>query len=425
MIKLKTLRSLTLQNLKNKKILVRVDFNVPIKEENKQKIIQDDRRIRNCFATINFLIKNQAKIILMSHLGRPKGEKNSHFSLKPIYEYFKQNTIMSVDFANDCVGQEVEQKINLLKVGQILILENLRFHPEEKKNDIQFAKKLASTVNIFVNEAFSASHRSHASIVGVSKFLPTFAGLALEKEVKTLEFLINKPKKPLIIIVGGAKISDKVDSIKNLAKIADAVLIGGGIANNFLKADGLEIHKSYLEDNPVSLNQVKDYIKVARKIIEKNKTEKILKDGYIPLPKILYPIDVVAAKDLKSSKTQIINLSHDMKDTANDLNLMYLDIGPKTIRLYQELIMQAATIFWNGPMGVFENPLFSKGTKEIARTIAKSGAMTVIGGGDTISAINKYNLEERFDYISTAGGAALEFLSGKILPGIKICIINQ
>lgn len=422
MKKINSILNLKNKDLKNKKVIVRVDFNVPLKKIGDKNLIQDDRRIKNAFLTINYLIKNQAKIILIAHLGRPKGKKNKDCSLRTIFQYFKENTLFPIEFGEDFTNKTTQEKIKNLKSGQIILLENIRFYQEEKKNDKNFAKNLANLADIYVNEAFSASHREHASVVGISQFLPTFAGVSFQKEVETLQSLMKNPKKPLILIVGGAKISDKVGSIKNLTKIADAVLIGGGIANNFIKADGLETHKSYLEDNPVGKDQNKNYIKVAHQIIEKNKTEKILKDGYIPLPKIIYPIDVIAAPGLDSKTSEIIDLSHDMKDTPDDKDLMYLDIGPKTTKLYQELIMQASTIFWNGPMGVFENKLFASGTKEIARTVAKSGAITIIGGGDTISAIDKYNLEERFDYISTAGGAALEFLAGKKLPGVEICL---
>ncbi len=257
-------------------------------------------------------------------------------------------------------------------------------------------------------------------MTGVPKYLPAFAGFHVKQEVEHLTDLMENPKHPFVMIIGGAKISDKVEAVKNLDQVADIVLVGGGVANNFIKAEGLETHKSYLEDKPADkTKEGTDYVKVAGDLLEENKTEKVLKDGYIPLPKLLYPNDVIAAENKDSQNTQVIDLTHDMKDTPDDKELMYLDIGPRTTKLFKELILQAETIFWNGPMGVFEKDQFSRGTKEIARTIAKSPARTVVGGGDTIAAIKKFSQEERFDYVSSAGGASLAFLAGKKLAGLE------
>jgi len=423
-------------DVNNKVVIVRVDYNVPLQEKNGKITVVDDRRVRNSLDTVNFLLENQAKVILISHLGRPEGislsenidndsknkfsDKNKKLSLEPVAKHMKKEFTLNVEFVADCVGSSVKEAVNNLQPGQALLLENLRFYKEEKENDKNFAKELANLAQLYINEAFSNSHRSHASMVGIPNYLPTFAGFALEKEIKNLKKLITNPKKPFVMVIGGAKISDKVEAVTNLNKIADVVLVGGGVANNFLKAEGIEVHKSFLQDTPADLKkQDIDYIQVADDLIEDNRTEKILKDGYIPLPKLIYPIDVIAAKNLESTKTQTIELVRNVKDTDDDKDLMYLDIGPKTIRLFQEIILQAGTVFWNGPMGVFEKPQFEEGTKEIARAIAKTGATTILGGGDTLGAIDKFGLEERFDYVSAAGGAALDFLAGKELPGLE------
>lgn len=413
-----------------KTVLVRVDYNVPLKEGGGFWQIADDQRIKASIKTIEFLVENKAKIILMSHLGRPKSTKDKKFSLKPVADYLKYQLKLDIKFAPDCIGQVAQTAAQALKPSQILLLENLRFHAEEKQNDKNFASQLASLAQVYINEAFSNSHRAHASMVGVPALLPHFAGFALKNEVENLKNLMISPKRPFVVVIGGAKISDKVEAVKNLSRLADIILVGGGVANNFLKADGIEVHKSFLQDVSSDLNKKNiDYVKVADKLMTKNRTEKILKDGYIPLPKILYPTDVIAAKPAVMAnknpnvpaveETQLIDLYKDYKDTPDDEDLMYLDIGPKTIRLYQEVIMQAGTIFWNGPMGVFEKNVFSRGTSEIARTIAKSGAMTVLGGGDTIAAIKKFGLNDRYDYVSAAGGASLDLLAGKKLPGLE------
>jgi 3-phosphoglycerate kinase len=370
----------------------------------------------------------------MSHLGRPGGEIKPELSLKPTAEHLDQLLEAKVKFINQTVGEKVKTAANEIKPGQILVLENLRFHAGEKKNSSEFAQQLADLADVYINEAFSACHRAHASISGVPKIMQeregatklsglTFAGLHLQSEIENLQRLMEDPGHPFVMVIGGAKISDKVEAVKNLNKIADLVLVGGGVANNFLKAGGIETHKSYLEDKPVDNKKENvDYVKVAKDLIEETKTEKVLKDGYIPLPKILFPIDVVAApsKDTKDNdQIELINLSQGMKDTLDDKDLMYLDIGPRTIKLYQDLILQAETIFWNGPMGVFEQEPFQAGTREIARAIAKAGAETVIGGGDTIGAVKEFGFKNRFDYVSSAGGAALDFLAGKTLPGLE------
>lgn len=415
------------EKIAHKTVLVRVDYNVPLEKDGttgKFKVA-DDNRIQTSLKTINFLLESNCKVVLISHLGRPGGQAKPKLSLKPTAEHLNDLLETQVKFCKNTVGSKAKTVIDQLEPGQILVLENLRFNLGEKKNDSKFAQQLADLSDVYINEAFSACHRAHASISGVPTIMkqasqPVLAGFHLQSEIDNLQKLMDNPDHPFVMVIGGAKISDKVEAVKNLNKVADLVLVGGGVANNFLKAGGIETHKSYLEDKPAdSKKENVDYVQVAEDLIEETKTEKILKDGYIPLPKILFPIDVVAAENKDSSNVELINLSSGMKDTPDDKDLMYLDIGPRTIKLYQDLILQAETIFWNGPMGVFEKKQFQTGTQEIARTIAKTGAKTILGGGDTIGAVKQFGFDDRFDYMSSAGGAALDFLAGKTLPGLE------
>ena len=431
-LKLMKLKLPKISDIKNKTVFVRVDYNVPLETEvdavgNKKVVVVNDERIKASLETINFLLKHDATVVLASHLGRPESSSDLHLSLEPVAKYMRENLSLPVQFINACIGEKIEKALNESE-SKIFLLENLRFHKEEEENDAVFSKTLAQHMDIYINEAFSTTHRSHASIVGITKHLPAFAGFALEKEVSTFAKMMSEPKRPLVIVLGGAKISDKVGAIEHLAKIADIVLVGGAVANSFLKADGFNTYKSYIEDAPVDLKKKNiNYVDFAYSLIEKHKTEKMLMNGYIPMDKILYPIDVVAAHSLEetnSEKTIIIDLTVENDSTldgAGKINkkLLYLDIGPKTIKLYQKIIEQANTVFWNGPMGVWENPIFTKGTRKIAAAVALSGAETIIGGGDTIGAVNHFGLEKQFSYVSAAGGAALDLLSGKMLPGIK------
>lgn len=416
---LKHLRSVAVSG---KTVLVRVDFNVPLKQTNTHWQVADDRRIQAALPTIQYLQKNGAKVVLMSHLGRPASKSDSKYSLRTVAEYLGSTLQLPVQFCTETVGELAEQMTRGLQPGGVLLLENLRFYPEEKANDAAFAKKLANLADIYVNEAFSASHREHASVVAVTRYLPAYAGLALELEVSTLESLIEKPKRPFVVVIGGAKISDKVGMLSTLSNVADIVLIGGAAANTFLKAEGFEVYRSFVEEKTSAGAQEQDYTQVAKKIVSAHKTERVLKDGYIPLPKILYPIDVIAAPSLETESKDLvssINLSHDMADTEEKTQLLYLDIGPKTRKLYSEIIAQAGTVFWNGPMGVWENPLFQAGTKAIGTAITHSSAKSVIGGGDSIAAASSLGLEKKFSYVSAAGGAALQLLGGRELPGLK------
>ncbi len=416
------LNTVTPADVKNKTVLVRVDFNVPLKEVHGKWHVADDRRIRRAIPTLQLLLDAHCKVVVISHLGRPKSSHDTKYSLEPIAKHIQEKLDIPVTFVPATIGQKVRDAVVEQQPGTILLLENLRYHREEKENDPEFSKQLASVADAYINEAFSASHREHASVVGVTEFLPSFAGLALTEEVTALHALMEEPKRPFVVVLGGAKISDKVGALKNLSKLADIVLIGGAAANNFLKAEGFEIYRSFVEEKTNAGAAEKDYSKVARQIINQHKTEKILKDGYIPLPKILYPVDVVAAPSLEThtnSRVKVIDLHTNMEDQDESVQLFYLDIGPKTRKLYSEILAKAGTVFWNGPMGVWENPLFAEGTKAIAQAIVKTQATTVIGGGDTIAASHHFHVEHKFSYVSAAGGAALELLSGEVLPGLK------
>jgi phosphoglycerate kinase len=355
----------------------------------------------------------------MSHVGRPDGTVEEDYRMNPMAERLSELLHIPVAKVDEVVGDSVKSAVEKMVAGDVLMLENNRFEPGETKNDEELAKKLASVAQVYVNDGFSLSHRAHASVEAITRFLPSYAGFTLAKEVEMLSKLTDNPKKPLVVIVGGAKISDKVDAIKNLTTIADIILVGGGVANNFLKAEGLEVYNSYLQDSAVDEDKKEvDYVEFAKNLIEANSTDRMLLDDYIPLPKIVYPTDVYAAKDKNDvAGKHIVNLIDDGREVNTDV--MYLDIGPKTQKLYQEIILQAETIFWNGPMGVFEEEAFAEGTATIAQALAKSKATTIVGGGDTIHAIDIAGTAERYDYVSASGGASLEFLGGKMLPGIK------
>ncbi len=413
------LRKVNAAAVKNKKVLLKVDYNTPTKTNRDKQVVMDDTRIKITLPTLKFLIEQKAKIILTSHFGRPGGKVVEALKMDPIAQHLEKLIGKKVNKIAVSVGKEAEQAVAEMQPGDILMLENSRFNPGEKKNDPGFAKELASLADVFVNDAFSASHRAHASVVGVTKYLPAYAGFALYEEVEMLSSLSKKPKRPFVAIVGGAKISDKVEAIKNLSQIADVVLVGGGVANNFIKAEGIEVFHSYLEDKPADTKKENiSFVAVAEELMESTKTQKMMLHGYIPLPKIIYPADVIAADDIDNPKSKkVIDLTN--FEDERKKSWMYLDIGPKTQRLFRDIILEAQTIFWNGPMGVFEQPDFEEGTKAIATAIAKSSAETILGGGDTINAIHHLGLEDRYDYLSAAGGASLEFLGKKTLPGLE------
>ena len=417
-MKLKTLTSHAIQN---KTVIVRVDYNTPLTRLANGKIqVADATRIALSVPTIRYLREHNCKIILISHLGRPKGEDKG-LSLEAAARFLKKHYRFPVQFVPQIIGDTTAAAIASMQPGDVVVLENLRFDEREKKNHASFAKALADLADIYINDAFSTAHRSHASTTGIADYIPAFAGLALQKEVETLVELTQNPKRPLVVVLGGAKISDKVGAAQKLTALADIVLVGGAVANSFLKAEGLEIHKSFIEDASADLKKQNiNYTMVAQELMEAHRTEKMLLNGYIPLPKIIYPVDVIAAPSLdtkKQSKLKILDLTKDMADTPNDEDLLYLDIGPKTVHLYTEILKQAKTVFWNGPMGVWENTLFESGSKAIGKAIGKV-PNSIIGGGDTISCVHHFNLEKNFTYISGAGGATLEFLGGENLPGL-------
>ncbi len=374
------------------KVLVRVDYNVPMNNAGK---ITDDTRMRASLATIKYLLEHKASVILMSHLGRPQGQVNIKYSLAPVAKHLAKLLNLPVAFAGDCIGEEAAKAVKKLKPGKVLMLENLRFHKEEELNDMNFAGQLASLADLYVNDGFGVSHRAHASIEGVTHFLPSAAGFLLEKEIRFLGQAVKNPRHPFVAIIGGAKVSDKIGVIENLLEKVDVLLIGGGMANTFLAAQGNKMGKSLVEEDKIAL---------AKEVIAKAKTQKV---------KMLLPIDLVMAEtftpDAKHKVERIDKL---------DQNYMALDIGPATTLLYQEALQDAKMVVWNGPMGVFEMDAFCKGTEAVAQAVAGSRASSIIGGGDSVAAIEKLGLAKKITHISTGGGASLEYLEGKMLPGL-------
>ena len=371
-------------------VLMRVDFNVPIKNGK----VGEDTRIRAALPTIQYLIEQKAMIVLCSHLGRPKGGPDPVFSLAPVAEHLSGLLKKKVAFASDCVGPAAEGAVAEMKPGDVAILENTRFHPEEEKNDMAFAQRLAMLGKIYVNDAFGSAHRAHASTEGVAHYLPGVAGFLMEKEIEFLDKAANDPDHPYIVILGGAKISDKIGVITNLLKKCEKLLIGGGMANTFLKAKGLAVGDSLVEDG--SLETAK----------------KIMADAG---GKLLLPDDVVIA-DKFDAEAQ----SKTVAATAVPEGWRILDIGPATVKKYAMALQGAKQVVWNGPMGVFEFPNFAKGTRDLAQAVASCGAITVVGGGDSVAAVTEAGLAGKISHISTGGGASLEFLEGKVLPGIAI-----
>lgn len=375
-----------------KKVLVRVDFNVPIDKEGN---ITDDRRIKEALPTITYLQKEGAKVILMSHLGRPKGKANPDFSLAPVSRRLSELIGQDIVFAKDVIGEDAINKANALGPGQIMLLENLRFHGEEEKNEPAFAKVLASLGEIFVNDAFGTSHRAHASTAGVADYLPSAVGFLIMKELNFLGKAISNPGRPFVAILGGAKVSDKIGVIKNLMEKVDTLLIGGGMAYTFFRAMGREIGTSIVENDKVEL------------------AANILKEGESKSIKLLLPVDTVVAREFKED-TDYYTVDSDKIPP----DYMGMDIGEKTRDIYSQVVENAKTVIWNGPMGVFEMKPFAKGTYALAEAMSKVDGTTIIGGGDSAAAIEQLGFADKMTHISTGGGASLEFLEGKVLPGI-------
>lgn len=385
----KTVRDL---DVAGKKVLVRVDFNVPLNDKGE---ITDDTRITASLPTIQYLLEQKAAVILMAHLGRPKGQVKPELSLAPVAKHLGKLLGKKILFAPDCVGEAAQAAASKLKPGHILLLENLRFHKEEEKNDMEFAEKLASLADLYVNDGFGVSHRAHASVEGVTHFLPAAAGFLLEKEIQYVGQAVTNPLHPFVAIIGGAKVSDKIGVISNLLDKVDTLLIGGGMANTFLAAQGYKMGKSLVEEDKLGL---------AKELLAKAKKNKV---------NMLLPTDLVMAAAFAPDAEHVT-------EKVKNLNQAYmaLDIGAETSKAYAEALADAKMIVWNGPMGVFEMDAFCKGTEAVAKAVAKSRATSIVGGGDSVAAIEKLGLAKRITHISTGGGASLEYLEGKVLPGV-------
>jgi phosphoglycerate kinase len=387
---LRTTRDVDVQG---KRVLVRVDFNVPI-ESGK---VLDDWRLRATLPTIRYLTERGAKVILLSHLGRPKGKRDEQFSLRPVAQRLSELLGQPVQFADDCVGEVAEQTVAQLQAGEVLLLENLRFHAGEEANNDSFAQQLARLGDVFVNDAFGAAHRAHASVHAITKFLPSYAGLLMEREVTHLNRLLEAPEKPFVAVLGGAKVSDKIGVIRNLLTKVDALLIGGAMAFTFLKAQGYETGKSLVEADKLDL---------ANALLGEAREKGV---------ELVLPVDVVVAEsDAEDAATQVVPVTAIPADKAG------YDIGPETANLFAERIRTAKTVFWNGPMGRFERTPFKAGTKAIAEALAQCSGTTVVGGGETAAAAFEFGIADKVTHVSTGGGAALELLEGRELPGIAV-----
>jgi phosphoglycerate kinase len=382
--------------LKNKRVFIRVDFNVPMSNGE----VDDDTRIRETLPTLRLAMEKGGRIVLASHLGRPKGKVDLKYSLAPVAKKLQELLGKPVKFADDCVGFEAESRSKSLREGEVLLLENVRFHSEEEANDPEFARKLAALCDgLFVCDAFGSAHRAHASVVGITKFVRQAAtGLLMEKELSYLGKAISNPDRPFVAILGGAKVSDKIEIVQNLMKLADSMLIGGAMAYTFLKSQGLPIGKSLVEND--KLDRARDLLAEAKK---RNF-------------RLVLPVDHVLAESIDSAATRVTDIAHTPE------GWMGLDIGPATVSLFQKEISTARTILWNGPVGMFEKPVFAQGTLAIARTVAAAsaaGATSIVGGGDSVAAVEQSGVASQITHISTGGGASLEFLAGEKLPGVE------
>jgi phosphoglycerate kinase len=387
------LKKMTMKDvdLKGKRVFCRVDFNVPMSEGK----VTDDTRIRAALPTINYLIENGAKVILASHLGRPKGTVNEEMRLAAAGARLSELLHKDVKSLDESIGEKVEQEIASMSDGDVVLLENVRFHPGEEKNDEELAKAFAALADVFVNDAFGAAHRAHASTAGIAKYLPAVSGLLLEKELDVLGKALTEPDRPFTAIIGGAKVKDKIGVIDNLLEKVDNLIIGGGLSYTFLKAQGLEIGTSLLEE---------DKMELALSFLKKAEEKGV---------KLYLPIDVVTVKEFSNdTETKVVKVDEIPSDW------MGLDIGPETVKLYADVIANSKLIIWNGPMGVFEMSSFENGTKSVAEAMAKTEAYTVIGGGDSAAAVEQFGVADKMDHISTGGGASLEFMEGKELPGV-------
>ena len=378
-------------DLKGKRVLIRVDFNVPVKNG----VVTDATRIKAALPTINYILDNGASLVVMSHYGRPKGQKNMDFSMAPIRAEFEKLLGKPVKLAPDVIGEEVKKEVEALKPGEVLLLENVRFYPDEEKNGSSFAKELASYGDLYVNDAFGTAHRAHASTEGVAHYLPAFAGFLIEKEVKFMAPLLENPEHPFVAIIGGSKVSSKISVLESLVKTCDTIVIGGGMAYTFLKVLGHSVGTSLVED---------DYQETAKAFLAAAEKKGV---------KVILPLDHVCADKFDENATPVAVDSVDIPE-----GLMGLDIGPKTVAAIVGEMKSAKNVVWNGPMGVFEFAAFAKGTEAVAKALAESDAVSVVGGGDSVAAINKFGLASQISHVSTGGGASLEFIEGKVLPGV-------
>jgi phosphoglycerate kinase len=387
-----SVRTIKDADLSNKRVLIRADFNVPIKDG----AVTDDSRIKAALPTIEYILKQPGtSILLMSHLGRPKGKRDDAFSLKPVADRLSELLGSRVQLAADCVGSETEAAARKLGDGDVLLLENVRFHKEETDNDAGFARQLAALADVYVNDAFGSAHRAHASTEGVAHILPAYAGFLIEKEVAFFEPVVRDPAQPFVAIIGGAKVSTKIGVLENLLPRCNTLVIGGGMSYTFLRAQGYEIGKSLFEE---------EYLDTAKKLLADAENKGV---------KIVLPVDHVVAAEFDENADA---------GTIDDMNIpedkLGMDIGPRSIAQLGEIISGAKTIVWNGPMGVFEFDRFATGTLEVAKLVAECAGTTIVGGGDSVAAVNKFGLADKIDHVSTGGGASLEFLEGKTLPGI-------
>ncbi|MEA5022050.1 Phosphoglycerate kinase [bioreactor metagenome] len=378
--------------VRGKRVFVRVDFNVPMDDHGN---ITNDTRIRAALPTIHYLIDEGAKIILASHLGRPKGKPDPNYSLAPVAKRLGELLKGPVAMATDCIGPEVEKAAAQLQEGEVLLLENVRYHAEEEKNEPEFVRQLARLAEVYVNDAFGTAHRAHASTEGIAHHLPGVAGFLLQKEIESMGKALENPERPFVAIIGGAKVSDKIGVIENLLHKVDALIIGGGMANTFLKAQGYSLGKSLVEGDKLSL---------AQEILDRGRELQV---------DILLPQDVVAAKEFKADAPYRVTAVGEIAEDE-----MALDIGPESAGLFSARIQKARTIVWNGPMGVFEMEHFAKGTEKVAQAVALCPGLTIVGGGDSVAAVEKMGVGEQMSHISTGGGASLKLLEGKTLPGI-------
>ena len=381
-------------DVKGKRVIARVDFNVPL-DENRN--VTDDKRIKGALPTIKYIIENGGKLILVSHLGRPKNGPEAKYSMKPAADRLSQLLGKEVILASDVIGEDAKTKAANLKEGEILMLENVRFHKEEEKNDPAFAKELASLADIYVNDAFGTAHRAHASTAGLADYLPSACGFLIKKELDIMGKALNNPERPFVAILGGAKVSDKISVIENLLDKVDTLIIGGGMAYTFFKAQGYNVGNSICE---------MDKLELAESLLKKAKEKGV---------NLLLPVDTVIGKEFKADTEYKVVDSDSIPD-----GWMGLDIGPKTVEIFSEAIKGAKTVVWNGPMGVFEFENFAVGTKKIAQALAESGATSIVGGGDSAAAVEQLGFADKITHISTGGGASLEFLEGKELPGIAV-----